>query len=127
VTREVPLRIRSAVRASRRNAHDLAEARLDLVETDLAAYRPSRDPFDVVLAGNVNVFWTGSAEIERLGDLLAEDGVVHLVYDLLDEEPVGPPEWVGQRIRDNFVRHGFGVRVSHPPGVVCFTATRPAT
>lgn len=116
-------------RASRRNAHHLAESRLDLVETELARFRPSGDPFDVVLAVNVNVFWTGraDAEIERLRDLLAEDGVVHLVYELPDGDPGGSADRVGQRIRDNFARHGFDLRVGHPPGVVCFTATRLRT
>ncbi|WP_199422528.1 SAM-dependent methyltransferase [Actinotalea solisilvae] len=41
-------------------------------------------PFDRVLAVNVNVFWTtpAVAEVARLRELLAPDGVVLLVYEV---------------------------------------------
>jgi trans-aconitate methyltransferase len=114
----------AVARAERRNARHLAEARLDLIESDLAGYRPSGDPFDAVLAVNVNVFWTGPAdtEIERLADLLADGGAVHLVHELPD---AGAAERVTRRLRDNFGRHGFTVEVTRPEGLLCVTA-RPA-
>jgi SAM-dependent methyltransferase len=114
----------AVARAERRNARHLAEARLDLVETDLAGYLPSGDPFDAVLAVNVNVFWTGpaDAEIERLADLLAEGGAVHLVHELPDPDAA---ERVARQVRENFGRHGFTVEVTRPEGLLCLTA-RPA-
>lgn len=110
-------------RASRRNARHLAEARLDLVETDLAGYRRSGDPFDAVLAINVNVFWTGRADTEvgRLVDLLADGGAVHLVFELPDPTA---GQRIEPRVRANLTRHGFEVRVTRPSGLLCLTARR---
>lgn len=77
----------AAGHAERRLARWLAEGTADVVERDLLAFHGDGRPYDVVLAVDVNVFWTTPAhdEAARLRDLVADDGVVHLWFD-----PPGP-------------------------------------
>jgi SAM-dependent methyltransferase len=71
-------------RASRRNAAALAEGKLDLRQVDLAGLAPeNKKRFDAALAVNVNLFWTGPADIELtvIRQALRPDGRLVLVYE----------------------------------------------
>lgn len=69
-------------RALARNAEHVAAGRLTVRHGTLAEL-DGQDPFDRVLAVNVNVFWTTPAteEVRRLRELLAPDGHALLVFE----------------------------------------------
>lgn len=69
--------------AERRLARWLDAGVADVAERDLAAFHGDGRPYDVVLAINVNAFWTGpaTAEVDRLAELLADDGAAHLWFE----------------------------------------------
>ena len=62
--------------AERRLARWVDVGIADVVECDLARFHGGGRPYDVVLAINVNVFWTGPAAetAARVADPLADDG-----------------------------------------------------
>lgn len=80
---------RAVAHAERRLARWVEAGVADVVERDLLRFHGDGRPYDVVLAVDVNVFWTGPAheECARLRDLVADDGVVHLWFD-----PPGPTD-----------------------------------
>ena len=69
--------------AERRLAAWLEAGVADIVESDLTRFHGDGRPYDVVLAINVNVFWAGEAAqaVDRLAELVANDGVVHLWFE----------------------------------------------
>lgn len=125
-------------RALRRNAGHVAAGRLavregslaDLSEpaalaalTDLAepsAAAPA-GPFDRVLAVNVNVFWTepAVAEVRRLREVLAPDGVALLVYELPD---AASTERCAERAPAALEAGGLAVAVQRVHGLLAITA-----
>jgi cyclopropane fatty-acyl-phospholipid synthase-like methyltransferase len=110
-------------RAKKRLARHLDAGRADLQHRDLAAFHGDGRPYDVVFAVDVNAFWTGPAEAEatRLRELVADDGVVHLLFSA--------PEGVnGRRAADAATaalqRAGFTTGTTGTTvvdGVVCVT------
>lgn len=112
-----------------------AEARLrrwcdagvaDVAERELAAFHGDGRPYDAVLAVDVNAFWTGpaDAEVARLRDLVAPDGVVHLWFSPpggADRDPRDP----GGRAAEALRRGGFAAEVEHVEGHAHVVA-RPA-
>lgn len=82
----------------------------DVTERELRGFYGDGRPYDVVLAIRVNLFWTGPADVEvaRLRDLVADDGTVHLWFDL----PAGEdPTAIGEQARAALATGGFGTDV----------------
>lgn len=102
--------------AERRLARWLEAGVADVAERDLAAFHGDGRPYDVVLAINVNVFWTGpaSAEVARLAELLADDGVAHLWFEA---PPGGDAEEPGERARAALAAGGLAAGVTLVEGL----------
>ncbi|MEJ2865148.1 class I SAM-dependent methyltransferase [Actinomycetospora flava] len=85
-----------------------------VVTTALAAFRPSPGAFDLALAVNVNLFWTGPAhaELAVLATALRPGGVLHLVYG--SDGGAAPRTDVVDRLRDHLVAGGFAPEVTMP-------------
>lgn len=85
----------------------------------LAAFRPEPGGFDLALAVNVNVFWTGPAraELAVLATALRPGGVLHLVYG--SDGGAAPRTDIVDRLRDHLVAGGFTpeIRTSTRHGV----------
>ena len=84
----------------------------DVAERDLARIHRDGRPYDVVLAVDVNVFWTAGAPadaaVARVRDLVADDGVVHLWF----EPPDGVDDrGIGERACAALDRGGFAATV----------------
>jgi SAM-dependent methyltransferase len=76
---------RSAVaidRSTSRNRADIDAGRLELRRCTLAELEVPDDSFDVAFSVDVNLFWTGSAEVEldRLHKALRPGGRLHVCY-----------------------------------------------
>ena len=112
-------------RAERRLAAYLDEGRADLQHKDVADFHGDGRPYDLVFAVDLNLFWTGPAtsEVQRLDDLLAEDGVVRLFYDPPHQDP-DQARRAERRTVAALTGGGFTTEVTHPPGMVCVTAWR---
>ncbi|WNB86940.1 class I SAM-dependent methyltransferase [Cellulomonas sp. ATA003] len=108
-------------RAERRLRRHLDAGRADLQHRELTTFHGDGRPYDVVLAVDVNAFWTGPAEAaaSRLVDLLADDGVVHLLFappDGVDGHPAGERTVAA-------LRHvGLDACCDVVDGVLCVTA-----
>ncbi|WP_298459889.1 cyclopropane-fatty-acyl-phospholipid synthase family protein [uncultured Cellulomonas sp.] len=107
-------------RAEKRLASYLEVGRADLQHRDLAGFHGDGRTFDQVFAIDVNVFWTdpAHAEVARLRDLVADDGVVHLFAD--------PPDGAADRLAaaraaGALASAGFTVVTEVVDGVVCVT------
>ncbi len=107
-------------RAEKRLRRWLDDGRADLQHRDLTRFHGDGRPYDRILAVDVNVFWTAAASVEaaRLRDLVADDGVVHLVFD-----PPGGPDGhpAVDRPAAALERAGFSARTRVVDGVVCVT------
>lgn len=115
----------SAVARAERRLRRWADAGVcDVVERELAAFHGDGRPYDAVLAIDVNAFWVGPAEAEvaRLVDLVADDGVVHLWYDA---PPGRDPRDLGERAADALRAGGFGAELALVDGLAHVVA-RPA-
>ena len=107
-------------RAEKRVARYLDEGVADLHHRDVAVFHGDGRPFDVVFAVNVNVFWSGRAEVEtsRLRDLVKDFGRVHLFY----ETPPGVDGHRAGRLTSSALASaGFGSDIAVLDGVVCVT------
>ncbi|MEJ2886289.1 class I SAM-dependent methyltransferase [Actinomycetospora aeridis] len=93
--------------ASAATAARLPGARARVHTCALAAFRPEPGAFDLALAVNVNVFWTGAAagELGVLATALRPGGVLHLVYG--SDGGAAPRTDVVDRLRDHLVAGGF--------------------
>lgn len=82
--------------------------------TSLAAFRPPPASFDLALAINVNLFWTGPARAETavLAAALVPGGVLHLVYG--SDGGGAPRADVVDRLRDHLIAGGFTPEVTTP-------------
>jgi len=85
-----------------------------VLTTSLAAFRPEPGAFDLALAVNVNVFWTGPAraELAVLAAALCPGGVLHLVYG--SDGGAAPRTDVVDRLRDHLTAGGFAPQVTMP-------------
>ena len=112
----------AVARARQRLAARGAADRADVVQADLATCEPG-GPFDAVLAVNVNVFWTSTAEAEvrRLGALVRPGGVVLLGYEV---PPGSDPGRVRAGASAAFGRHGWQVATASGDGLEWVTARR---
>jgi SAM-dependent methyltransferase len=120
----------SAVAAARqRNATAAAHGRADFHRLTLSEADPNDlGCFDVVLAVNVNLFWTSSAagELTIVSRLLTADGVFWIIYH--------PPtaaafERLRGRVEEHLYAAGFSVTTTQstaPVPMLAFAA-RPAT
>lgn len=97
--------------AERRLARWLEAGIADVVERDLTGFHGDGRPFDVVLAINVNVFWTGPArqEVARVSELLADDGQTHLWFEA---PPGGDAEAAGEGARSSLAAGGLDAELS---------------
>lgn len=96
----------AVARAERRLARWVEAGVADVAERDLAGFASDGRPYDVVLAINVNVFWTGSAarEVARLDELLADDGAAHLWFEAPPGSDAGA---AGERARETLTAGGL--------------------
>ena len=102
--------------AERRLARWLDAGVADVAERDVARFYGDGRPYDVVLAIDVNVFWTGPAvaEVARVSELLADDGAAHLWFS--------PPPGVdaagpGERARAALATGGLTAEVALVDGL----------
>lgn len=102
--------------AEKRLARWLEAGIADVAERDLAGFHGDGRAYDVVLAINVNVFWTGPAtdEVARLGELLADDGAVHLWFEAPPGADAVP---LGERAREALVAGGLHATASDVAGL----------
>ncbi|MBU4517727.1 MAG: class I SAM-dependent methyltransferase [Proteobacteria bacterium] len=102
--------------AERRLARWIEAGIADVVERDLAGFHGDGRPYDVVLAININVFWTGQAgdAVARLVDLLAHDGEAHLWFEA---PPGGDAAAAGAGARSALVGGGLDAEVSAVGGL----------
>lgn len=102
--------------AERRLARWLDAGVADVAERDLAGFHGDGRPYDVVLAINVNVFWTGPAvaEVARLGELLADDGAAHLWFEAPPGADAAGP---GERARAALEAGGLSAEVRAVEGL----------
>lgn len=109
--------------AERRLARWLEAGVADVAERDLAAFHSDGRPYDVVLAINVNAFWTGpsSAEVARLAELLADDGAAHLWFEA---PPGGDAAGPGERARAALAAGGLAAVVTLVDGLAHVVARR---
>lgn len=116
----------AAVAHAERRLARWAEAGVaDVVERDLAGFHGDGRPYDVVLAINVNAFWTGPAatEVARLDELLADDGVAHLWFEVpTGADPAAP----GERVRAALVAGGLHAEVRLVDGLAHVVGRRAA-
>ncbi|MDD7940210.1 class I SAM-dependent methyltransferase [Actinomycetospora lutea] len=86
----------------------------EVLTTSLAEFRPEPGAFDLALAINVNVFWTGPAraELAVLATALGPGGVLHLVYG--SDGGAAPRLDVVDRLRDHLVAGGFVPEIGVP-------------
>lgn len=82
--------------------------------TSLAAFSPAPASFDLALAVNVNVFWTGPAraELAVLAAALRPGGVLHLVYG--SDGGGAPRTDVVDRLRSHLAAGGFVPEITQP-------------
>jgi cyclopropane fatty-acyl-phospholipid synthase-like methyltransferase len=92
--------------AERRLARWIDAGIADVVERDLARFHGDGRPYDVVLAINVNVFWTGPAveAVARVADLLADDGAAHLWFE---PPPGGDATSAGRGAKEALIARGL--------------------
>lgn|GEM_PF-573233 len=102
--------------AEKRLARWLEAGVADIAERDLAAFHGDGRRYDVVLAINVNAFWTGPAteEVARVGELLADDGAAHLWFEA---PPGGAAVTAGERARDALLAGGMDATVTDVGGL----------
>lgn len=100
----------AVAKAAARNTDAVAAGRAAFQVSCLADLHVS-SPFDIAVAVNVNVFWTGDAEREcdALVAALRPGGAVHLVFET--PGPVG--DHVLRRTATNLTREGFSARAVH--------------
>ena len=115
----------AVARTAGRAAEHMAAGRVVLHQVDLAGFEGEPARYDKVLAVNVNVFWTTSAEAECavLARVLRPGGVVRLVYG---GPPTGQRGDVGATIAANLARHGFTAAIVRHPGGGAFCVTGQA-
>ena len=109
-------------RAEKRLWRHLENGLADLQHRDLAGFHGDGRPYDAVFAVNVNVFWAAPAEPEaaRLRELVADDGVVRLFYEL----PGGVQDSrAADRTRSVLGHAGFATRVDVIDAILCVTGT----
>lgn len=109
-------------RAEKRLWRQLENGMADLQHRDLAGFHGDGRPFDAVFAINVNVFWAATAETEaaRLRELVADDGVVGLFYEL----PGGVQDGRATDLtRSVLGRAGFATQVDVIDAILCVTGT----
>ena len=102
--------------AERRLRRALDAGVADLAERDLRAFTGDGRPYDVVLAVNVSLFWTGedaARAAARVRDLLADDGVVHL---WCEAPPGADPGPAGRRARAALAGAGLVATVREVEG-----------
>ncbi|WP_162942167.1 methyltransferase [Desertimonas flava] len=94
----------AVAKAAARHVGAVAAGRAAFEVSPLADFE-AVSPFDVALAINVNVFWTGEAEREcaALAAALRPHGAVHLVF----ETPGALDDALLERVAANLGRHGF--------------------
>lgn len=113
---------RSAVainRATVRNSADVASGTVRLYQSALADFTTS-ERFDKVLAINVNVFWTSTAdaELEVVRDCMTPGGALFICY----EGPAGETSpRVVTAVTTALAAHGFDCDVE-TGGILCFRA-----
>lgn len=109
--------------AERRLARWLEAGVADVAERDLAGFHGDGRPYDVVLAINVNAFWTGpaSTEVARLAELLADDGAAHLWFEA---PPGGDAAGPGERARAALAAGGLAAGVTLVEGLAHVVARR---
>lgn len=109
---------------ARCSAH-VAAGRLTLHHGDLASFPGKSSPFDQAFGVNVNLFWTGPADVESavLSRVLSPGGVLRLVY--AGPAP-GAERDVARMVAANVERYGFAAEVTRHPGggMVCVTGRR---
>lgn len=112
--------------AEKRLARWLEAGIADVVERDLARFHGDGRPYDVVLAINVNVFWTGPAtdEVARLDELLADDGAAHLWFE---PPPGAEVATAGERARRALAAAGLVAEVTTVGGLAHVVGRRRAT
>lgn len=113
----------AVARAERRLARWIEAGVADVAERDLAGFTGDGRPYDVVLAINVNVFWTGPAgrEVARLDELLADDGAAHLWFEA---PPGGDARAAGERARETLSVGGLDAELVVVDGMAHVTARR---
>jgi trans-aconitate methyltransferase len=107
-------------RAEKRLRRHLDDGVADLQQRDLTAVHGDGRPYDVVFAVNVNLFWTGPAQVatSRLRDLVDDAGRVHLLY----EAPDGADGDRAARGAATALEHGgFDARWTVVDGIRCVT------
>lgn len=97
--------------AERRLARWMDAGVVDVAERDLVGFHGDGRPYDVVLAINVNAFWTHPAgeEVARLDELLADDGEVHLWFEA---PPGGGATTAGERAQEALDAGGLDAELS---------------
>ena len=115
----------AVARARARNADTIAAGRVAVEHVDLATFRPAARTFDVALAVDVNVFWTGeaTAELAALDRLVAPGGRVLLAYDAPHPERAVE---AARRAAAGFVARGWGTALRNldDPAVALLAAFR---
>lgn len=115
-------------RAERRLRRFLEEGRVDLQHRELSAFHGDGRPYDVVLGVDLTLFWVrpAAAEVERVVDLLAPDGVVHLVFSTPPGQAGAAGEArravVERRAVDVLGEGGLAAEVTRVGELVCVTA-----
>ncbi len=102
------------IEATRRScAREIAEARVTLLQGELAQVPLEVATFDLVFAINVRLFADADEELERVKASLVPGGELHLFFET--------PGWAHaeryiHEARDNLTAHGFhAVARAHPP------------
>jgi cyclopropane fatty-acyl-phospholipid synthase-like methyltransferase len=102
--------------ASQRLARWMDAGIADVAERDLRGFHGDGRPYDVVLAINVNDFWTDpdGEHVARLDALLADDGAAHLWYEAT---PGGDARAAGERACAALLRAGMAAEVTLVDGL----------
>ncbi|MBX9245341.1 class I SAM-dependent methyltransferase [Actinotalea ferrariae] len=110
-------------RALARNAEHVAAGRLTIRQGTLAEL-DGEDPFDRVLAVNVNVFWTAPAteEVRRIRELLAPDGRALLVFEPPDAASL---DRVAAAVRGALEAGGLAASAERDDALLLVTAHHP--
>ncbi len=113
----------AVARARRRNAGHIAAGRAAVEQCALADLPPAGEPFDAVLAVNVNVFWTGpaTAELAALRGRMRPGAVLHLCYEPPTAEAAGR---AAAGVRAALTAAGFTVG-QEPAGTLLHLTGRP--
>lgn len=112
--------------ATKRNASAIKAGRVALRSEALADVDTEGEPFDKILAINVNLFWTGpaTAELERIRALLKPGGRLFLFY-----EPPDPSRArrIAERVGASLAAAAFAVDriVADGMSLVCIVGEPP--